>query len=229
MPDSNPPSIFSKLFRWTIQLFDELSSSGWVAILMKLGDAIGWAISRRAPGASYEILDYDLTLELLDRRGKQAVFRRKQKVKFLQDHAIAYQDEAWGAGNVVAAYHCSPGVPVDVFRVGTRHLILISLRQTKNRGDIVEFNIERKVTDGFTKMQEWVEVETRYRTRRLRVTVIFPRSRRCLRAWLLTRRAERTEDLDASHFNKTADGKDQVTWESSAPKLSESYALGWDW
>jgi hypothetical protein len=48
-------------------------------------------------------------------------------------------------------------VPLDQYQDGFRYNILISLRETKNRGDVVDF-IERTVTGGFTKPNEWRQV-----------------------------------------------------------------------
>ena len=123
-------------------------------------------MSRLAQEGMYEILDYDSVLELQDPQGKVAVFKRRQKVKFLQDNIIAYQDYAWGDGNILADYKCSPGVPLDQYQDGFRYNILISLRETKNRGDVVDFNIERTVPGGFTRPNEWRQVMVEHRTRK---------------------------------------------------------------
>ena len=40
----------------------------------------------------YEVLEYESTLELMDSRGKRATFAKKEKVCYLQDNTIAYQD-----------------------------------------------------------------------------------------------------------------------------------------
>jgi hypothetical protein len=68
----------------------------WQALLA-IGQRLAGLLSRSQPQGIFEILDYDSTLELLDAKGKKAVFRRRQKVRFLQDHVIAFQDRAWGA------------------------------------------------------------------------------------------------------------------------------------
>lgn len=61
----------------------------------------------------YEVLQYEATLEILDAYGERAVFRKHHRVKFLQDNVIAYEDYAWGDGDLFADYRCSPGVVVD--------------------------------------------------------------------------------------------------------------------
>jgi hypothetical protein len=177
----------------------------------------------------YQILDYDLALNIEDKEGREAVLRRRQVVRFLQDHVIAYQDEAWGDGEVVAEYHCYPGIPVDFFAVGARRMILISLRQAKNRGDVVEFNIERRVREGFTKNEEWLEVQTRYPTQRLRISVFFPRGRPCQRARLIERHADQVTELSAAHFSRTSDGRQVLSYEILKPSQSESYTIVWIW
>ena len=109
----------------------------------------------------YKILDYDSTLELVDATGNLAVFKRRQHVKFLQDYINTFPDYAWEDGQIFADYQCSPGQVVDHYQEGDRWNILISLRETKNRGDIADFYIERTVKNGFTKAEESCEIEIR--------------------------------------------------------------------
>jgi len=67
----------------------------------------------------YEVLDHRVSLELLDVKGKKAVYRKCQRVRFLQDNVIAYQDLAWGDGKIFAKYKCSPGIAVDKYQDGS--------------------------------------------------------------------------------------------------------------
>src|SRR5574341_675507 len=53
-------------------------------------------ITAKASEGLYEVLEYDAQLELQDKYGRTAVFNKKERVKFLQDNVIAYQDMAWG-------------------------------------------------------------------------------------------------------------------------------------
>ncbi|MGD8998575.1 MAG: hypothetical protein PVH80_10740, partial [Anaerolineae bacterium] len=55
---------------------------------------------------------------------------------------VAYLAEAWGDGEILLNYRCTPGAPVDRYRSGYKTTILISRRQVKNKGDVDEFNIE---------------------------------------------------------------------------------------
>jgi len=65
-----------------------------------------------------EVLRYESTLELKDRGGERATFKKREQVRYLQDNVIAYQDQAWGDGEILVNYRCSPGTPVDRYQSG---------------------------------------------------------------------------------------------------------------
>jgi hypothetical protein len=177
----------------------------------------------------YRILDYDTTLELLDARGHSAVVYKRQRVRFLQDHILVFQDYAWGEGEIFADYKCAPGVVVDSYQAGDRWHILISLRQTKRKGDVEEFYSERTVKAGFTHADEWFQVEIRHRTDRLRLAVVFPQKRRCRRAVLWQRSSHRTLELGREAFVDLPDGRQLVAWEAVKVTPLEVFTLRWQW
>ena len=225
-PQSQPPERYQNKF---LRILLPLVASDWVSMVLEGWRFIRKLLSRRAQEGMYEILDYDSVLELQDPRGKVAVFKKRQKVRFLQDNVIAYQDYAWGDGNILADYKCSPGVPVDQYQDGFRYNILISLRETKNRGDVADFNIERTVTGGFTKPNEWRQVIVEHRTKRLRIAVIFPKKRVCQRATLTERNINRTTVLGEDYFSFLPDGRQMLSWETTKPRLFELYTIKWRW
>src|ERR1700752_2585592 len=148
-----------------IGLLLRLLSQDWLGLLPDLYRALRlWLKHYRHPGM-YEILDYDSTLDLVDPKGKTAIFKRRQRVKFLQDHILAFQDYAWGDGEIFGDYKCSPGVIVDRYREGNQWNILISLRETKSAGEVIDFYTERTIKEGFTKDEEWWQVEIRHQTK----------------------------------------------------------------
>ena len=114
----------------------------WPEALRELWKMTHKALQRRLSAGMYEVLAYESTLELRDRSGKRATFRKRERVRYLQDHVIAYQDQAWGDGKILLNYHCTPGIPVDQYRLGHKTYILISRHEVKNKGDVDEFNIE---------------------------------------------------------------------------------------
>ena len=114
------------------------------ALLEQLRDRIGYH-------GMYEILNYDSTLTIKDPAGKHARLARHERIKLLQDNVVAIHDHAWGDGDLFAEYQCRPGTPVDFYQDGSKWNVLISLRETKNRGDELDFRVEREIKDGLTE------------------------------------------------------------------------------
>jgi hypothetical protein len=202
---------------------------GWIVFLFDLYRALRLFLRRERHEGMYEILDYDSTLELVDPKGETAVLKKRQKVKFLQNNIIAFEDYAWGDGDIFAEYRCSPGKVVDRYQEGDRWNVLISLRETKKAGDIEDFYIERTVRSGFFKDEEWRQVEIRNRIKRLKLTTIFPKERRCQRAVVVERSRNRTTVLDQDHFSDQTDGRQVLTWEPAKTRRFENYIIKWRW
>lgn len=181
------------------------------------------------PFGPYEILDYDAQLELLDTAGKRDRFRKQQRVKFLQDNIIAIEDYAWGDGDVLTDYRCTPGAVVDTYREGDRWNILISLRTTKSAGDVQQFYMEQKGRNTYRKADEWLQTEVRHHMRRLRMSVVFPRQRHCRGAALVQRRANRSQELGPNHLSRLPDGRQILSWETTHARAYEVYTLKWKW
>lgn len=223
MEPSSPSPNAASLFRWLLSLLslNQLSSLWDLYQLIKQW----W------PGNTdmYEILDYEAELDLTDAKGKTAIFRKHQKVKFLQNNIIAFEDYVWGDGDVLVDYQCSPGVVVDRYQEGDRWNILISLRETKSKGDIAEFYIERKVQNGFLQDNEWLQTEVRRRTHRLKMNVIFPSQRRCQRATLQQRTRNRVTVLGPAHFHNLPDGRQLLSWGTDKVRPYDVYMLKWRW
>lgn len=177
----------------------------------------------------YEVLAYEACLELHDARGERTVFHKRQRVRYRQDNIIAYQDMAWGDGQIFADYRCSPGVAVDRYREGHRYHILIALHQTRQRGDIDEFHLQRTILEGFMSATEDLQLEINHHTRRLKIEVIFPPERPPQRAWVLCQNAATTETLGRGAFYQRADGRHGLRWRTQRPRLYEAYILRWQW
>ena len=177
----------------------------------------------------YEVLEHDRTVELRDPRGQVAVVHRTQTVRFLQDYVTAITDYAWGDGDIFAEYSCSPGHPVDFYKEGSRHGLLISLREAKSRGDVQEFRIRRKVLGGFTPREECWETEVYHRTKRLGLKIGFPCERKCQRATVTQRSTSRTVALGSEHFRFLEDGRMQLEWDVRNPRLHDRYSIKWTW
>lgn len=233
-----PPSAYSesvaevpKLRPAALRLVRRLAgclSIGWAADLVELVQALRQFARGHRPGL-YEILNYDTTLEVADSRGRKATIRKHQRVKFLQNSVIAFNDVAWGEGRIFADYKCRPGRVVDRYQEGDRWNILISLRASKQRGDVEDFYIERRVRNGFVKDEEWFQVEIRHPTRELRMAVILPKTRHSRRAQITQRSRHRTTTLGPDHMEELPDGRQMVWWEGGNVRPLEIFTLKWWW
>lgn len=197
--------------------------------LVKLWQWVEQATRGHGRTGMYEVLDYSVRLELLDGKGQQAVLHKRQKVRFLQDNIIAYQDKAWGDGEIFADYSCSPGIPVDRYQEGHRYRVLISLRETKKRGDVEEFLIERTIRCGFMRAVEDLQIEIDHHTDQLSISVVFPRSRLPKRATLIEQNTTHAMRLGPAHRLTLPDGRQEVRWQTGKPRLFEAYILRWEW
>jgi hypothetical protein len=217
------------------------SASQVVRIIVALlgSDAINafgrlWRLGRRILSLKthegmYQVLEYEVQLEILDSKSEKAVLHKREKVRFLQDNIIAYQDQAWGDGEIFAGYECSPGVPVDQYREGHRYQILISLRETKNHNDVEEFRIDRTIKRGFTKEVEDFQIEIDHVTRHFSMSVVLPKKRFAKQVSLIERNLSKTTPLEPENQITLPDGRQKVTWTTDHPRLFENYILRWEW
>lgn len=115
------------------------------------------------------MLDYSIRLELKDPEGRKALVSKRERVKYLQNNIIAFQDQAWGDGKILQSYECTPGIPVDKYRSGYKTHILISLRGIKNRGDIDEFKIRWGISWGFLSLTGFLATDVDHKTDAVKV------------------------------------------------------------
>ncbi len=211
------------------QLIALLIALPWLDILAEAYKLLRNLWRGLADEGMYEVLEHESTVELLDSQGKQAHFEKRQKVRYLQNNIIAYQDQGWSDGDGLLDYQCSPGVVVDQYRPGQKTYILISLRESKQRGDLDEFHISWRLKDAFLRSQEQWETEVSHHTRQLLIRLIFPKARPPVRVWRGEYLRRRTRLLDDSVMLRLPDGRWQVEWKMERPRLHERYALKWEW
>jgi hypothetical protein len=211
------------------QLVSVGSELSWLKTIGQLWMVIRKWLKNRSDDGIYEVLDYESTLELKDHDGRKARIKKCEKVRYLQDNIIAYQDQAWGDGSILQNYRCTPGVPVDRYRLGYKTYILISLREVKNKGYIDNFNIEWNIKEGFLLKTGFWATEISHRTRRVTVKVIFPKSRPPRNVSIIEKNSQKTHLLEEAATVQLPDGRWSVTWERNQPKLYEQYILKWEW
>src|SRR5436305_8761719 len=83
-----------------LRLFVPFLDSNVINALGVLWQLARKIISRKAHEGMYEALEYDSRLELQDAKGEKSVLHKREKVRILQENIIAYQDQAWGDGDL---------------------------------------------------------------------------------------------------------------------------------
>jgi hypothetical protein len=193
---------------------------------LKVGQSVRRLFQSSGVGA-YEVLIYRVELELLDACGKRAIYRKHQKLRFLQNDVVSYVDTLWGDGKIFEGYRTSYGFPVDAYQVGHRHRVLISFRETKNKGDEQGIHIEREIVDGFTQEFEALQTEIYHRVKYLEVSIIFPAERQPKIVRLM--QSSKQQTLSQKYFHTIADGRMKVTWQTKYPRIHDTYTLRWQW
>jgi hypothetical protein len=61
-------------------------------------------------GGLYEAISDESEWDIHDASGTEAILTRTRRLRFLQNGVFAIRDYAWGDGDVLADYQCSPGV-----------------------------------------------------------------------------------------------------------------------
>ena len=199
----------------------------WVAILTETWKHIRKRLQGMASEGIYEVLEYEMDLILHDAKGKNATYKKRQKVRYLQNSVIAYYDQAWGDGKILLDFKCSPGKPADQYRLGHKTIILVSLRKINARGDRDEFNIEWKMENNFLKNTDEWTTSIDHKTKHLKLNVIFPSTRPPQNLFVIEVNRQRYQKID--NLKKMPNGDWKVTWEKKRPRLYEDYIIRWDW
>src|SRR5258708_410686 len=91
----------------------------------------------------YKVINYQLTVRLLDTRGLRTSFERRQVIQFQQNGVGALLDHAWGDGVLLSHYDNDAGRLGDALRDGDRRHLVVQLPRATSRGDLLAFNVKR--------------------------------------------------------------------------------------
>lgn len=175
----------------------------------------------------YKVLSYEATLELLDAEGREAVYVRKQRLRFLEDGVTAIDDYGWGNGIAFASHYAYPGRFVDRRIEGSRLRSTVELSRPYDAGEELTFSVERLIKNGFeSKSEWWLEAELYHRARRVSLTVVLPSSREVKSATLVR---PGVSDAITIVPKKLPDGRQSVTHIDRRPVQGERYTLLWNW
>jgi len=211
------------------KLTNLLKQLPWADILIELYQYLKKHIEDRWPKSPYEVISYESTLELHDAEGKHATFTKREEVRYLQNNIIAYQDQAWGDGEILVDYRCTPGEAVDCYRTGHKWHVLISRREVKNKGDTDVYNIEWQIRNGFLKPTGYWETHITHPTKQAEIHIVFPKERHPKHICFLETNRRRSRQMPMDNRCKLPDGRCRIIWQVKNPRLHETYLIQWEW
>ncbi len=177
----------------------------------------------------YEVSNYESVLEILDKTGRKAKFRKRMDVRYLQDNIIAFPDFGWADGKGPVNYRVSPGIPVDRYKSGHRTYVVVSLRENKNKGDIDEFNIEWEIKNGFLKKDGYWQTDVSHKFGQLSISLILPKERPPYNVFVEEANRKRQHQVSKNNIQRLPDGKWHISWSLLNPHMYEQYILRWVW
>lgn len=134
---------------------------------------------------SYETLALAYRLHIQDRNGRGAWLERDQRIRFRAGEAGVVRDLVWGEGEPLASYQAGAAEPVRLRREGSKQVVWLALPNRPAPGETATVRSRRRVVDALTNDEEYLEVEVERPTRRIALSVTFPRSRPPMTAYVL--------------------------------------------
>jgi hypothetical protein len=187
-------------------------------------------VTRDRFGGPYEVLSEEITWDLVEPDGSEVIVEKSRDVRFLQNNSLIWMDYAWGDGEIMAEYECSPGDLVDRFNVGDRLWLIISLKSARSRGDPEKLTSRRKVRDGFRKGREWVSWEIVEKTHHLKLSIVFPEDRACRTAYKSSKRGPHLgQAIDVSDLPYASDGRRMLVINEKRLKVGDIRTITWEW
>ncbi len=181
------------------------------------------------PEYPYEILWQNIVLEIHDPGGQQATLTKTARVRFLQDHVLALSDRTWGSGAIALAPYPGPGIVADQFEHQQELHSLISLREPKHRGEVTTIETVHRREGGFTREQEWFDVEIDLPTNDVRFEVRFPQEREPSEAFLSERLSGTKHALIGANRIRDPHGRVRIVWRRHCPIVKECFRTEWRW
>jgi hypothetical protein len=177
--------------------------------------------------ASYETLSLDITLDLMDAKGRIAELTREQEVRFLAEEAGVVRDLVWGDGDVLARYRAYGAKMVDVRREGLKQIIWLGVPVRPARGERAMVRSTRVIQQGFRNREEYLEAEVERPTKRLKVTVNFPKSRPPREASVVV--SPPITPAKRLRVRYDLGPRPSIHWETANPRPLTRYCIRWIW
>jgi hypothetical protein len=172
-------------------------------------------------------VSYEATVELTDAEGREAIYVKQERIRFLRDGISTFEDYGWGNGIAFSVHDVYPGSFAWRKLVGSRLQSVVKLPHAYQTGDHLTFSVERVIKNGFCSPSEcWLEAELYHATHRIFLKAILPRTRRVQRARLVCPGTPGSRSL---RVRRLPDGRQCISYKERDPTQGKRYTLVWDW
>jgi hypothetical protein len=168
----------------------------------------------------FETIKFSGRVEILDREGRVARFRRRQRIRFLEDGVSVFFDRIWGEGVLLAGYQTSSLRIIDAIPSRKGYVIALALPRPFSRGEVLDIETERRIVGAFVYDWGYWDSAMAVPTELLAIDVRTPAGLNMRRPDIVAP-AHGQMDATASHRH--------LTFRVSKPALDIPYKLRWNW
>jgi hypothetical protein len=124
----------------------------------------------------YETIKFSGRLKILDDDRTNALFTRRQRVRFLEDGVGVVFNRIWGEGVLVGSY-LAPGLSLmEPIKTRSGYILPLGLPRRFNRGETFEVVTQRRIVGGFSAENGYWETTLTKPADLIQITVVTPPS-----------------------------------------------------
>jgi hypothetical protein len=168
----------------------------------------------------YETISFHGRLEILDKEGRVAIFRRRQRIRFLEDGVAEFIDRVWGDGVLFAGYEARSMSLVEAIPTRKGYAVLLGLPRAFARGETFDVVTERRIVGAFIDHQAYWDSAMAAPTGSLTIEVRAPAGRSLARPEIVAPARGR---MDLRQRRRS------LKFQVKQPALQIPYKLEWSW
>lgn len=168
----------------------------------------------------YKTIKFSGQLEMLDQEGRVAVFRRQQRIRFLEDGVGIFFDRVWGSGVLFAGYSAASLRILEPIRTKDGYVLPLALPRMYARGETFDIVTTRRIVGAFIEEASYWDSAMSAPTDLLTIKVIGHRSRPFRHPELIV---PQEGDMDATT------SRNMFNFRVKHPATNIPYKLVWSW
>ncbi len=185
------------------------------------------ALARRRSAWSYTNRTIEVVVDLDGLDGRRALIRRFQEIRFHVQDPVLVRDVVWGEGRTVRDYEATGARILGMQQEGASRTVALTPTAPARAGTRARFSTRRVVEGGFRRPDEYYELMVERPTERVRLRVMFPKTRPPLTTRLVVSPPPRA--LQVLSVRHTSNGRPYVSWGCKNPHVGITYRLAWTW